>query len=50
MSQNDNNNGIGKQTLMGHIRLLPKMLFFGMLAYGFIRLLIWITESFEGKT
>lgn len=38
-----------KQSLMGHIRLLPKILFFAMLAYGFVKMLIWISKSLEGK-
>lgn len=34
-----------KQTFMGHIRLLPKVLFFAMVAYGFIKILIWISVT-----
>lgn len=45
----DNESDPHKQTLMGHLRLLPKIIFFSMLAYGFVRLLVWITKSFEGK-
>ena len=46
MVETNHNNDPHEQSLMGHIRLLPKVLFFGMLAYGFTRLLIWISEYF----
>lgn len=46
----DNEDYPHKQTLMGHLRLLPKIIFFSMLAYGFIHLLIWIIKNFEGKS
>lgn len=49
MQDGDNETDLNKQSLMGHLRLLPIMVFFGMLAYGFINLLIWLGKSLEGK-
>ena len=43
--ETNNNNDPHRQTLMGHIRLLPKVIFFAMAAYGFVHLLIWISEA-----
>ncbi len=49
MPELDDKNNLKKHSLMGHLRLLPIMVFFGLLAYGFIRLLIWIVASLGGE-
>lgn len=49
MPENNDKINLEKQSLMGHLRLLPKILFFAMLAYGFVKLLIWISRSIEGN-
>lgn len=49
MPELDDKNNPVKHSLMGHLRLLPIMVFFGMLAYGSIRLLIWIVASLGEK-
>ena len=49
MPENNDKSNLEKQSLMGHLRLLPKILFFAMIAYGFIHILIWIGNRFGGE-